>query len=83
MALDHACQAIERFAPDALVVSFGADTYHDDPISRLALETADFAPMGARIAGIGRPTVVVMEGGYAVDALGANMVAFLGGLENA
>lgn len=79
-ALDHACKAIARFAPDLLIVSFGADTYKDDPISRLALETADFAPMGARIAGIGRPTVVVMEGGYAVDALGDNTVGFLAGI---
>jgi acetoin utilization deacetylase AcuC-like enzyme len=79
-ALDHACQAIARFAPDALVVSFGADTYHADPISQLALDTPDFRPMGARIAALGLPTVVIMEGGYAVDALGANTAEFLVGL---
>jgi acetoin utilization deacetylase AcuC-like enzyme len=35
--------------------------------------------MGAQIAALGLPSVVVMEGGYAVDALGANVAAFLGG----
>jgi acetoin utilization deacetylase AcuC-like enzyme len=32
------------------------------------------------IAGLGMPLVVLQEGGYAVDALGANAVAFLGAL---
>jgi len=79
-ALDRACEAIDRFAPEALVVSLGCDTYKEDPISRFRLETEDFAAMGARIARLGRPTLVVMEGGYAVDALGVNVVAFLKGL---
>ena len=30
-----------------------------------------------RIAALGLPTLVVMEGGYAVDALGANVAEFL------
>ena len=34
-----------------------------------------------RIASLGLPTLIVMEGGYALDALGANVAAFLGGLE--
>ena len=29
---------------------------------------------------LGLPSLVVMEGGYAVDALGANVAAFLEGL---
>ena len=32
-----------------------------------------------RIAALGLPTVVVMEGGYAVEALGANVAGFLSG----
>ena len=32
-----------------------------------------------RIESLGLPTLIVMEGGYAVDALGANVAAFLGG----
>jgi len=35
--------------------------------------------MARRIAALGFPTVVVMEGGYAVEALGANVAGFLSG----
>jgi acetoin utilization deacetylase AcuC-like enzyme len=30
----------------------------------------------------GRPVVALQEGGYALDALGANAVAFLGGMRD-
>ena len=62
-----------------LIVSYGADTYEGDPISHFKLKTGDYAPMARRIASLGLPTVVVMEGGYAVEALGANVAEFLGG----
>lgn len=78
-ALDAALAAIAGFGPDLLVVSYGADTWAGDPISRFALETADYAHLARVIAGCGWPTLVVMEGGYALDALGANVASFLGG----
>ena len=79
--LDEALRAIGAFGPDApLVVSLGFDTYHADPICDLALRTDDYAAIGERIAGLGCAVVALQEGGYAVDALGANAVAFLGGL---
>ena len=62
-----------------LIVSYGADTYEGDPISHFRLRTADYAPMARRIASLGLPTVVVMEGGYAIDALGASVAEFLSG----
>ncbi|HZF42115.1 MAG TPA: histone deacetylase family protein [Sphingomonadaceae bacterium] len=78
-ALGLALEAIARHAPDLLVVSFGADTFAGDPISGFALQTADYAPLARRIAGLGVPALIVMEGGYAVDALGANVAEFLSG----
>ena len=78
-ALDDALARIATFAPDMMVVSYGADTFAGDPISCFALETSDYPAMGQRIAGLGIPAVIVMEGGYAVDALGANVAAFLEG----
>ncbi|MBN2970635.1 histone deacetylase family protein [Roseomonas aeriglobus] len=75
----QALEAIARFAPDLLVVSFGADTWEGDPISRFALTTADYAVLARDIAACGWPTVTLMEGGYAVDALGANVASFLSG----
>jgi acetoin utilization deacetylase AcuC-like enzyme len=78
-ALDHALEWIGRFDADLLVVSYGADTYAGDPISHFAIQTRDYRPMGSAIATLGLPTLIVMEGGYAVDALGANVAAFLSG----
>jgi acetoin utilization deacetylase AcuC-like enzyme len=78
-AQGQALGAIARFGPDLLVVSFGADTWAGDPISRFALQTDDYAPLARDIAGCGWPTVIVMEGGYGVDALGANVASFLSG----
>ncbi len=74
-----ALDAIAAFAPGLLVVSFGADTWAHDPISHFALETADYPALAREIAARGWPTVVLMEGGYAVGALGANVAGFLGG----
>lgn len=74
-----ALAAILKFGPDLLVVSFGADTWDGDPISHFALQTADYAVLAQDIAGCGWPTVICMEGGYAVDALGANVAGFLSG----
>jgi acetoin utilization deacetylase AcuC-like enzyme len=80
-ALDEGLDAIRAFDPDApLVVSLGFDTYHADPICDLALRTEDYAVIGARMAALGSSVVVLQEGGYAVEALGDNAVAFLGGL---
>jgi acetoin utilization deacetylase AcuC-like enzyme len=73
-----ALAAIAGFGAELLVVSFGADTWESDPISHFRLTTADYAVLARDIAAAGLPTVVVMEGGYAVAALGANVVSFLG-----
>jgi acetoin utilization deacetylase AcuC-like enzyme len=76
-ALGKALDRIAAFGADLLIVSYGADTYAHDPISHFAIETQDYPTLARRIAGLGLPTLVVMEGGYAVDALGANVAAFL------
>jgi acetoin utilization deacetylase AcuC-like enzyme len=78
-ALTQALDWVESHQPDLLIVSYGADTYERDPISRFELKTSDYTPMARRIAALGLPTVVVMEGGYAVEALGANVAGFLSG----
>lgn len=78
-AQDRALAAIADSGAELLLVSFGADTFVGDPISQFALETADYAVLGADIAAAGLPTAIVMEGGYAIDALGANVASFLSG----
>ena len=78
-AQGEALAAIARFDPGLLLVSFGADTWEGDPISAFRLATPDYAMLARDIAGTGWPTAIVMEGGYAVDALGANVASFLSG----
>ncbi len=78
-ALQRALEWLAGFDPDLLIVSFGADTWGGDPISHFQLETADYRSISSRIADAKLPTLVLMEGGYAVDALGANVAEFLSG----
>ena len=78
-AQGEALDAIARFGPGLLVLSFGADTWDGDPISSFALATDDYALLARDIAGCGWPTVIAMEGGYAVAALGANVASLLSG----
>lgn len=82
-ALDHACGKIARFSPDVLVVSLGVDTFKDDPISFFGLTSEDFTSYGRRVANLGLPTLFVMEGGYAVEAIGINTVNVLHGFLDA
>ncbi len=79
-ALDEALGRVRAFTPDAVVVSLGVDTFRDDPISRFELDAGDYPVLGARLADLDRPTLVVLEGGYAVEAIGTNVVGVLRGL---
>ena len=79
-ALETACSAVETHGTDLLVLSYGADTFEDDPISHFKLRTEDYAVIGSRIAALNIPAVVIMEGGYAIDALGKNVSSLLSGL---
>lgn len=78
-ALEQAMAAIATFDPSLLVLSFGADTFEGDPISHFAITRADYATIGGRIAAAGLPTLIVMEGGYAVAELGDNVASLLDG----
>jgi acetoin utilization deacetylase AcuC-like enzyme len=79
LALATALERIDAWGADLLICSYGADTFIDDPISHFALETRDYALLAGDVAALKLPTAIVMEGGYAVDALGANVATFLSG----
>jgi acetoin utilization deacetylase AcuC-like enzyme len=78
-ALDAALAALDSFDPELVIVSLGVDTYVGDPMCDLALTTDGFTRMGAAVAALGRPLVVLQEGGYADDALGENVASWLRG----
>ncbi|QEI05134.1 histone deacetylase family protein [Pigmentiphaga aceris] len=79
-ALDRALDALQAYAPKALVLPLGFDTYKDDPISVLRFDFDAYRRVGERVRELGLPTVVVQEGGYMVDAIGPGLDAFLQGL---
>ena len=81
-ALAVALEAIGRYAPGALVVSLGVDTFERDPISGFKLAGPDYAQLGACLASARLPTVLVQEGGYAIAEIGANVARVLGAFEN-
>jgi len=78
VALERALVLIREFRPAFLVVSAGMDIYADDPLGTIKVTTEGIAEIGKRIAALELPTVIVMEGGYNNDALGRNIVGFLG-----
>lgn len=75
--LERALDDVRAFRPGAVVVSLGVDTGAADPISDFALTVEDLRAAGALVAGLRRPTVLVLEGGYATAAIGADVAAFL------
>jgi acetoin utilization deacetylase AcuC-like enzyme len=82
-ALESSCVKMSMFAPQALVVSLGVDTFGGDPRSHFGLSSADFLRIGERIGYLGVPTVFVFEGGSVVPELGVNVVNVLEGYETA
>ena len=62
--LDRACQKIAEFTPSILGISAGFDTFEEDPLTQLNLVVDTYRKIGDRIAGLGIPTFIVMEGGY-------------------
>lgn len=74
--------ALERFAPDLLVLSAGFDAWRADPLGGMRVTEAGFAAMGERLLGFaarrcGGRAVALLEGGYDVEALPRLAAAFL------
>jgi acetoin utilization deacetylase AcuC-like enzyme len=82
-ALADAINHIHNYAPDVVVISLGVDTFEHDPISKFRLKQEDYQRMGEAIAQLGKPTLFVMEGGYAVAEIGINAVKVLSSFEAA
>jgi len=76
-ALDEALGMIQNFTPNYLVLSTGMDTFENDPLGKFKVTRGGFTEIGKRIAALQLPSVIVMEGGYANDALGTNVIALL------
>lgn len=82
-SLRFAIGAIKHMGPDVVIVSLGLDTYIEDPIAGFRLKADDYLQMGKRLAGLGKPVLFMMEGGYCFGALGDIAVNVLEGFEGA
>ena len=80
--LEDAVARVEAFAPEAVVVALGLDGFEGDPFGGLSISTDGFGKIGARLAKLNLPTVLVQEGGYLCDELGLNLESFLDGFGN-
>jgi acetoin utilization deacetylase AcuC-like enzyme len=83
--LSAAIARIKQFTPKFLVVSLGFDTYWKDPLGSFKIKTRDYWAIANTIrseASLQKvPSVILLEGGYVIEDLGANMEAFLDGWE--
>jgi acetoin utilization deacetylase AcuC-like enzyme len=78
MALNEALDATACFGADQLVVSLGLDIAEGDSIGGFSITRQGIERIGAAVAALKLPTLIVQEGGYRLDTLGENAVAFLG-----
>ena len=81
-ALSTALARLRTYGADVLIVSLGLDTFEGDPICELKIKTSDYLRMGEALAGFGKPTLFVFEGGYNLDHLAENTVNVLEGFES-
>jgi acetoin utilization deacetylase AcuC-like enzyme len=81
-AVESALTRIRAHGAEALVLAVGFDAHRDDPVRLLGLEASDFGAIGRRVGKLGLPTLVVQEGGYAIDAIAGCLGAFLAGLDS-
>jgi acetoin utilization deacetylase AcuC-like enzyme len=90
LALEHvAAPAVDRFAPDWVLVSCGFDAHRSDPLGELALAGGDFARL-ARLVAEWAPApgrlAFFLEGGYDAGALRSSVAttfgALVGGLDH-
>ena len=80
VALDKALAAVRAFEPGFLVVCLGLDTTRGDPTGTWSLRPEDHRRNGRKVGSLGRPVVVVQEGGYRTRTLGAAAAGFFQGL---
>ncbi len=78
-ALDAGLARVSMYGADVIVVALGLDASKDDPFQALTVTRDGFARIGARIAKTGKPVLLVQEGGYLSDTLGACLTATLSG----
>lgn len=83
--LQKALNSIMMFEPDYLLLSLGFDTFYLDPLGSFHIQTENYKEIAhtvrSQICQV--PALIILEGGYVIDRLGENFLAFLDGWESA
>ena len=72
--------AVERFAPDWMLISAGYDGHRADPLTGLCYSASDYGDFVRRLVPLAPRTVAVLEGGYDLEATRASSYAVTGAL---
>lgn len=80
--------ALDRFAPELVIVSAGFDAHEDDPLASLMLHEDDYEWVTAALAEVAKThakgrIVSALEGGYDLGALAASSAAHVRALKQA
>jgi acetoin utilization deacetylase AcuC-like enzyme len=79
--LDRALGMVAGESFERVAVSAGFDTYAGD-LASLGLTDSSYREIGRRIAGLGKPTFFVLEGGYMGEQVGRGIDRLLQGYES-
>ncbi|KCV69970.1 hypothetical protein H696_03435 [Fonticula alba] len=79
----RALPAIRDFAPEVVVVSLGCDITRVDPLAHMGgIGDQTLARVGQAVRSLGRPVLVIHEGGYNSKTIGRSIASFFSGLVN-
>ncbi|HST26524.1 MAG TPA: histone deacetylase [Gaiellaceae bacterium] len=69
-AFDHTvAPALERFAPELVIVSAGFDAHEDDPLAGMRVTADGFRELARRTRALAPRLAAVLEGGYNLETL--------------
>jgi acetoin utilization deacetylase AcuC-like enzyme len=79
--LDYGLKKLVEFTPEFLIISLGFDTFHSDPLGHFQIHTEDYETISRKTRHVLKdvPALILLEGGYVIEHLGANMLSFLKG----
>jgi acetoin utilization deacetylase AcuC-like enzyme len=82
-ALRVAIAKLQSYRPLFLIVSLGFDTFEHDPLGAFKIKTEHYEAIAHEVRGAeglrNVPALLLLEGGYVLKALGANVLSFLRG----